>query len=194
MQNIPQEVFVEEPLCWLLDPRVSDLRRLKQLEDENTRLRRSVADLALDKHMLEVRRSEHCTNLAVWPSSTSSLRGLSEVRVGDGFAAGVQMAINGRLAAMDELRDDAKGLWSPRGRRRASASASVASTLRSQCWLTCRCERWSDDRAIRTDVCLPVAYIEGGFAIPNSLVLGLSATGHSSAREIVPLRLPKRPS
>ena len=31
---------------------VGELRRLRQLEDENTRLKRLVADLTLDKHML----------------------------------------------------------------------------------------------------------------------------------------------
>ena len=31
---------------------VTELRRLRQLEDENTRLKRLVADLTLDKHML----------------------------------------------------------------------------------------------------------------------------------------------
>ena len=31
---------------------VSELRRLRQLEDENARLKRLVADLALDQHML----------------------------------------------------------------------------------------------------------------------------------------------
>ncbi len=31
---------------------VSELRRLRQLEDENQRLKRLVADLTLDKHML----------------------------------------------------------------------------------------------------------------------------------------------
>jgi putative transposase len=31
---------------------VSELRRLRQLEDENPRLKRLVADLTLDKHML----------------------------------------------------------------------------------------------------------------------------------------------
>ena len=31
---------------------VGELRRLRQLEDENTRLKHVVADLALDKHML----------------------------------------------------------------------------------------------------------------------------------------------
>jgi putative transposase len=31
---------------------VSELRRLRQLEDENARLKRVVADLTLDKHML----------------------------------------------------------------------------------------------------------------------------------------------
>jgi len=30
---------------------VSELRRLRQLEDENSRLKRLVADLSLDKHM-----------------------------------------------------------------------------------------------------------------------------------------------
>lgn len=32
---------------------VSELRRLKQLEDENQRLKRMVADLSLDKQMLQ---------------------------------------------------------------------------------------------------------------------------------------------
>ena len=31
---------------------VSDLRRLRQLEEQNSRLKRLVADLSLDKHML----------------------------------------------------------------------------------------------------------------------------------------------
>jgi putative transposase len=31
---------------------VSELRRLRQVEEENTRLKRLVADLTLDKHML----------------------------------------------------------------------------------------------------------------------------------------------
>ena len=31
---------------------LSELRRLRQLEDENARLKRVVADLTLDKHML----------------------------------------------------------------------------------------------------------------------------------------------
>jgi putative transposase len=32
---------------------VSDLRRLKQLEEENSKLKRLVADLSLDKHILQ---------------------------------------------------------------------------------------------------------------------------------------------
>ena len=32
---------------------VSELRRLRQLEDENQRLKRMVADLSLDKQMLQ---------------------------------------------------------------------------------------------------------------------------------------------
>ena len=35
---------------------VGELRRLRQLEDENGRLKRLVADLTLDKHMLSERR------------------------------------------------------------------------------------------------------------------------------------------
>ncbi|ALS65185.1 Transposase [Pandoraea apista] len=34
-------------------PRVSELQRLKQLEEENARLKRMVADLSLDKQMLQ---------------------------------------------------------------------------------------------------------------------------------------------
>ena len=32
---------------------LSELRKLKQLEDENTRLKRLVADLTLDRHILQ---------------------------------------------------------------------------------------------------------------------------------------------
>ena len=32
---------------------LSEMRRLKELEDENTRLKRIVADLSLDKEMLQ---------------------------------------------------------------------------------------------------------------------------------------------
>jgi putative transposase len=35
------------------DSRVSELRKLKMLEDENTRLKRIVADLTLDKQILQ---------------------------------------------------------------------------------------------------------------------------------------------
>jgi putative transposase len=35
----------------------SEVRRLKQLEDENRRLKQMVADLSLDKHMLQDVRS-----------------------------------------------------------------------------------------------------------------------------------------
>jgi len=37
---------------------VSELRRLRQLEDENNRLKRLVADLTLDKHMLSEWRAK----------------------------------------------------------------------------------------------------------------------------------------
>jgi putative transposase len=43
---------------------VSELRRLRQLEDENGRLKRLVADLTLDKHMLSEalrKKAEACT-------------------------------------------------------------------------------------------------------------------------------------
>ena len=50
---------------------VSKLRRLRQLEEENSRLKRLVADLSLDKHML----SEPCekTSEARLPSRTAPL-------------------------------------------------------------------------------------------------------------------------
>jgi len=38
---------------------VSELRRLRQLEDENVRLKRLVADLTLDKHMLSEALRKH---------------------------------------------------------------------------------------------------------------------------------------
>ena len=37
---------------------VSELRRLRQLEEENNRLKRLVADLSLDKHMSEALRKK----------------------------------------------------------------------------------------------------------------------------------------
>ena len=44
---------------------VSELRRLKQLEDENRRLKRLVADLALDKQMLQHASSKKLSGLLV---------------------------------------------------------------------------------------------------------------------------------
>ena len=41
---------------------IAELRRLRQLEDENRRLKQLVADLSLDKHMLQevVRKNVRC--------------------------------------------------------------------------------------------------------------------------------------
>jgi hypothetical protein len=39
---------------------VGELRRLRQLEDENTRLKQVVADLMLDKHMLSEALRKKC--------------------------------------------------------------------------------------------------------------------------------------
>ena len=43
-------LHTEEEVRW---PRRSELREMKQLRDENTKLKQLVADLALDKHMLQ---------------------------------------------------------------------------------------------------------------------------------------------
>jgi putative transposase len=41
---------------------IAELRRLRQLEDENRRLKQLVADLTLDRHMLqEVIRTQRCS-------------------------------------------------------------------------------------------------------------------------------------
>lgn len=48
---------------------VSELRKLRRLEDENARLRRIVADLTLDKQILQKvvkKRSESCQAAASW--------------------------------------------------------------------------------------------------------------------------------
>jgi putative transposase len=45
----------------------TEMRRLKLLEDENTKLRKVVADLSLDKEILQdvIRRNEDCSNGAI---------------------------------------------------------------------------------------------------------------------------------
>ena len=49
---------------------VTELRRLRQLEDENARLKRVVADLTLDKHMLAEALRKHAWGpraVGSWP-------------------------------------------------------------------------------------------------------------------------------
>jgi hypothetical protein len=55
---------------------VNELRRPRQLEDENTRLKRLVADLTLDKHMLSeaLRKNAPSTR----PPVTSTLPSMSK--------------------------------------------------------------------------------------------------------------------
>jgi len=48
---------------------VAEIRRLKQLEDENSKLKRLVADLSLDKEMLQGERA-----CATGPSTARTLR------------------------------------------------------------------------------------------------------------------------
>jgi putative transposase len=53
-----REMGVSEPTFYAWKKKyggrgVGDLRRLKQLEEENNRLKRLVADLTLDKHILQ---------------------------------------------------------------------------------------------------------------------------------------------
>lgn len=43
----------EEVRWWFGDLDVTELKRLKMLEDENTRLKRIVADVTLDKQILQ---------------------------------------------------------------------------------------------------------------------------------------------
>ena len=45
---------------------VGELRRLKQLEDENRQLKRLVADLSLDKHILRDVLSKNVWSAPVW--------------------------------------------------------------------------------------------------------------------------------
>ncbi|EHO9642196.1 hypothetical protein KNB96_004571, partial [Salmonella enterica] len=52
----PQREEVVHPINWkkkFAGPGVTELRRLRQLEDENQRLKKLVADLSLDKEMLQ---------------------------------------------------------------------------------------------------------------------------------------------
>jgi len=55
---------------------VSDLGRLKQLKDENQRLKQLVADLSLDKHILQevlAKKSEACAVAGVGAVAGASL-------------------------------------------------------------------------------------------------------------------------
>jgi putative transposase len=61
---------------------VSELRRLRQLEEENSRLKRLVADLSLDKHML-----------------SEALRKKSEARPPPGTGPVVSRDVSGELCA-----------------------------------------------------------------------------------------------
>ena len=42
---------MEKEICW--DGGVSELGRLRQLQEENSQLKKLVADLSLDKHILQ---------------------------------------------------------------------------------------------------------------------------------------------
>ena len=105
---------------------VSELRRLKLLEDENARLKRLVADLMLDKHILnEVIRKKLCSRHAArnscsgsWGASGSaeSRRVGSEGSVGRGGTARARLATRQRC-----------GCGSARSPRADLASASSAS-------------------------------------------------------------------
>ena len=90
---------------------VSELRRLKQLEEENASLKRLVADLSLDKRMLQEvleKKSEACTQATDRELASGNLRGQSQ--------AGVQ--------AFDLLPREL--LLQARDQRRAGADPSVA--------------------------------------------------------------------
>ena len=55
--DVCRQLGVSDATCYVWKKKyahlgVSELRRLRQLEEENTRLKRLVADLSLDKHML----------------------------------------------------------------------------------------------------------------------------------------------
>ena len=56
--DVCRSIGVSEATCYVWKKKyanlgVSELRRLKQLEDENSRLKRLVADLTLDKNILQ---------------------------------------------------------------------------------------------------------------------------------------------
>ena len=62
---------------------VSDLRRLRQLDEENSRLKRLVADLSFDKHMLSEalrKKPDVCSPSSACPVVSSEL--LGELRAG----------------------------------------------------------------------------------------------------------------
>ena len=62
--DVCRQLGVSEATCYAWKKKyahlgVSELRRLRQLEDENARLKRLVADLTLDKHMLAEALRKH---------------------------------------------------------------------------------------------------------------------------------------
>src|SRR5262249_22296328 len=80
---------------------VSELRRLRQLEDENARLKRLVADLTLDKHML-----------------SEALRKTREARAPSGAGPVVPGDVPDQLRAACRLAHFSQAAWYRRSRAR----------------------------------------------------------------------------
>lgn len=102
---------------------VSELRRLRQLEEENSRLKRLVADLSLDKHMLSEalrkKKSKACT-----PSRTGRVVSRD---VSGQLPAGLSVsAIRPRLLVPTESRE---------GSNRPAAAYSRSGSCPASVWL-----------------------------------------------------------
>ena len=98
-----------------------ELRRLRQLEEENAQLKRIVADLTLDKQMLQdvLKKSfEDPPTPAAGDYVAGGVSGLGAARLRDGVFAALGLSLPGPTtrrpgsAAADERdRGDARALW-----------------------------------------------------------------------------------
>jgi putative transposase len=107
---------------------VGELRRMKQLEEENRKLKQLIADLSLDKAMLQDVISSKLQDLVVAASSSVTCR----IGIGSASAAAVRSCgLIARATAIDPTATTRRfsGTASGRSQPRVSATDIAGSTL-----------------------------------------------------------------